>query len=101
MSLLKRFARGAGLAMIVIAGVAAAPTVATATPVVGHVYVNDNTAVTNTIGAFDQHADGSLTAMAGSPFAAGGFRDRNDHRLPGRDPDDRRRGLGARGRRRQ
>ena len=72
MSLLQRFARGAGLAMIVIAGVAAAPTVATATPVVGHVYVNDNTAVTNTIGAFDQHADGSLTAMAGSPFAAGG-----------------------------
>ncbi len=41
-------------------------------PVVGHVYVNDNTAGTNTIGAFDRHADGSLTREAGSPFAAGG-----------------------------
>ena len=41
-------------------------------PVVGHVYVNDNTAGTNTIGAFNRHADGSLTPEAGSPFAAGG-----------------------------
>jgi sugar lactone lactonase YvrE len=40
--------------------------------VVGHVYVNDNTKGTNTIGAFDRHADGSLTPAAGSPFAAGG-----------------------------
>jgi 6-phosphogluconolactonase len=43
-----------------------------ASPVVGHLYVNDNTAGTNTIGAFDRHADGTLTAEAGSPFAAGG-----------------------------
>ncbi len=41
-------------------------------PVVGHVYVNDNTKPANTIGAFDRHADGTLTAEAGSPFAAGG-----------------------------
>jgi 6-phosphogluconolactonase len=41
-------------------------------PVVGHVYVNDNTTGTNTIGAFDRHADGTLTPEAGSPFAAGG-----------------------------
>jgi len=40
--------------------------------VVGHVYVNDNTKGANTIGAFDRHADGTLTAEAGSPFAAGG-----------------------------
>ncbi len=40
--------------------------------VVGHVYVNDNTEGTNTIGAFDRHADGSLTPEAGSPFVAGG-----------------------------
>src|SRR6476646_5425286 len=40
--------------------------------VVGHVYVNDNTAGTNTIGAFDRHKNGSLTPMAGSPFSAGG-----------------------------
>ena len=43
-----------------------------ASPVVGHVYVNDNTKGTNTIGAFDRHADGTLTPQAGSPFAAGG-----------------------------
>ena len=41
-------------------------------PVVGHVYVNDNTAGTNTIGAFDRHADGTLTPQPGSPFVAGG-----------------------------
>ena len=40
--------------------------------VVGHVYVNDNTAGTNTIAAFNRHADGSLTPEAGSPFLAGG-----------------------------
>ena len=39
---------------------------------VGHVYVNDNTKPANTIGAFDRHADGTLTPEAGSPFAAGG-----------------------------
>jgi 6-phosphogluconolactonase len=41
-------------------------------PVVGHVYVNDNTKGTNTIAAFDRHADGSLTPEPGSPFSAGG-----------------------------
>ena len=41
-------------------------------PVVGHVYANDNTTGTNTIGVFDRHADGTLTPAAGSPFAAGG-----------------------------
>ena len=42
------------------------------TGVVGHVYVNDNTAGENTIAGFDRHADGSLTPMAGSPFDIGG-----------------------------
>jgi 6-phosphogluconolactonase len=46
--------------------------VAAAPNVVGHVYVNDNTAGTNTIGAFDRFADGTLAPMNGSPFAAGG-----------------------------
>lgn len=41
-------------------------------PVIGHVYVNDNTAGTNTIAAFARHADGSLTTAPGSPFATGG-----------------------------
>jgi 6-phosphogluconolactonase (cycloisomerase 2 family) len=40
--------------------------------VIGHVYVNDNTAPVNTIAGFDRHADGSLTPMPGSPFVIGG-----------------------------
>jgi 6-phosphogluconolactonase len=47
-------------------------TASAASDVVGHVYVDDNTAGVNTIGAFDRHSDGSLTPMADSPFAAGG-----------------------------
>jgi 6-phosphogluconolactonase (cycloisomerase 2 family) len=50
-------------------GTAAASTVS---PVVGHTYVNDNAAGANTIAGFDRHADGSLTPIAGSPFAIGG-----------------------------
>jgi 6-phosphogluconolactonase (cycloisomerase 2 family) len=65
-----------GLAAAGIAAGVAAPSTASAStgasPVVGHVYVNDNTAGTNTIGAFDRHADGTLSAETGSPFAAGG-----------------------------
>ncbi len=64
------------LGLAAAAAVAAVPAAASASthgsPVVGHLYVNDNTAGTNTIGAFDRHADGSLTPGAGSPFAAGG-----------------------------
>jgi 6-phosphogluconolactonase (cycloisomerase 2 family) len=41
-------------------------------PVVGHVYVNDNTDGENTVAAFDRHADGALTPIPGSPFPAGG-----------------------------
>jgi 6-phosphogluconolactonase len=41
-------------------------------PVVGHVYLDDNTAGTNTIGGFNRHLDGSLTPLAGAPFNAGG-----------------------------
>jgi 6-phosphogluconolactonase (cycloisomerase 2 family) len=51
---------------------AAASASTDASPVVGHLYVDDNTAGTNTIGAFDRHADGTLTPQAGSPFTAGG-----------------------------
>jgi 6-phosphogluconolactonase len=40
--------------------------------VVGHAYVNDNTAGSNTVAGFDRHADGSLTPIPGSPFSAGG-----------------------------
>ena len=70
-----------GRASALILGLAAAAAIAVpasasastgASPVVGHVYVNDNTKGTNTIGAFNRHADGSLTPETGSPFAAGG-----------------------------
>jgi hypothetical protein len=57
-----------------LAGAAAFPSSASAatSPVVGHVYLNDNTTGTNTIAGFDRHADGTLSPIAGSPFAAGG-----------------------------
>jgi 6-phosphogluconolactonase len=38
----------------------------------GDVYVNDNTARTNTVAGFARHRDGSLTPLPGSPFRAGG-----------------------------
>jgi len=64
---------GVGLVVSIGVGLVGTPVVAHADdPVIGHVYVNDNTAGTNTIGGFDQHADGSLTPIAGSPFVAGG-----------------------------
>jgi 6-phosphogluconolactonase len=40
--------------------------------VVGHLYVNDNAAHANTIAGYHRHADGSLSPIPGSPFAAGG-----------------------------
>src|SRR6266567_5230008 len=64
------FAAAAAAAAAAVPASAAAST--QASPVVGHVYVNDNTAGANTIGAFDRHSDGRLTPEAGSPFAAGG-----------------------------
>ncbi|HEY8437727.1 MAG TPA: beta-propeller fold lactonase family protein [Candidatus Limnocylindrales bacterium] len=70
-----RIGRAIGLAGVVatlVAGIAAGPVAASGSPVVGHVYVNNNSAVANTVAGFDRHADGSLTAIPGSPFAAGG-----------------------------
>ena len=67
---------GATLLSVAASAVVAAPASAAQTrdvsAVAGHVYLNDNTAGTNTIAAFDRHADGSLTPLAGSPFNAGG-----------------------------
>ncbi len=58
----------AAIATTLSVGTAAAAGPAT----VGHVYVNNNSSGHNTIAAFDRHADGSLTPIAGSPFNAGG-----------------------------
>jgi len=69
-----RLARAVGLAAAAAALLASLTACSTfaASAVVGHVYVNDNTTGTNTIAGFDRHADSSLTAIAGSPFVAGG-----------------------------
>src|SRR6266487_4570323 len=73
MDLLTRVAATVGLfALLMAASITAAQDVSAAPGVVGHVYVNDNTAGTNTIGAFNRFADGALAPMHGSPFAAGG-----------------------------
>ncbi len=80
MRVVSRLLKRTSLSMVLLGSIGAAATVVPATAsaapttsrVVGHVYVNDNTAGTNTIGAFDRHADGSLTPATGSPFSAGG-----------------------------
>jgi 6-phosphogluconolactonase len=72
--------RLAVLLALAIAAAAFPSTSATAAPplfghgpfVVGHAYVDDNTPGSNTIAGFDRHADGTLTALPGSPFPAGG-----------------------------
>jgi 6-phosphogluconolactonase (cycloisomerase 2 family) len=54
------------------AGPGAVPGTGDGGTIVGFVYVNDNAAGANTIAGFARHADGSLTALPGSPFAVGG-----------------------------
>ncbi len=68
---------GVGILGILGAGAAGAAPVAAFTPtnpspVIGYVYLDDNTAGTNTISGFGRHLDGSLTPLVGSPFTAGG-----------------------------
>jgi len=69
-------ALAAGLTLALGAGSAGAATVGSGhssrSRVVGHLYVNDNTANENTIAAYARHADGTLTPVPGSPFPAGG-----------------------------
>lgn len=60
--------------LLALAGAAATPALAAAhTPHArGYVYVDDNTAGTNTIAGFARKGDGTLTALPGSPYDAGG-----------------------------
>jgi 6-phosphogluconolactonase len=59
--------------LVALVGVAAAPAVAAAqSHQSGYVYVNDNTAGTNTVAGFARQVDGRLTPLAGSPFDARG-----------------------------
>jgi 6-phosphogluconolactonase (cycloisomerase 2 family) len=41
-------------------------------PIVGQVFVNDNSTGANTVAAFERHEDGSITPSPGSPFVTGG-----------------------------
>ena len=59
-------------AAVGIFGVPAAASASTPSPVVGYTYVDGNTVNANTIDGYARHADGSLTPLPGSPFAAGG-----------------------------
>ena len=65
-------ALGGTLAALLIGSTTGASAANAGWDVVGHVYVNNNSAGENTVAGFDRHADGTLTAIAGSPFAAGG-----------------------------
>jgi DNA-binding beta-propeller fold protein YncE len=71
---MRRLTRSIGLLCAIAALLGSATVVSAAPPsgVVGHVYVNDNTAGHNTISGFDRHADGTLTPISGTPFDAGG-----------------------------
>lgn len=74
---LSRITTQTTLLALCLAGLAAGATGASAStaagsPVVGHAYVDDNAIGSNSVAAFDRHADGSLTPTPGSPFATGG-----------------------------
>lgn len=73
MHMLTRTAATMGLLGLAIAGpLGGVHHTFAASDVVGYVYVNDNTAGTNTVAGFDRHADGTLTPLPGSPFTVGG-----------------------------
>jgi 6-phosphogluconolactonase len=65
--------KSCALALGVLAAAAATASAAPTSSVVGHVYVDGNTPVANTIAEYDRHADGSLTTTPGSPFRTGGI----------------------------
>jgi len=69
---MRSFALAALVALALTATVSAVAGAAGGSPVVGYVYVNDNTAGTNTIAGFSRAPNGSLTPLPGSPFSAGG-----------------------------
>jgi len=72
MNRLFRLVSAAGTTAALLAGLMAGSVFAADSPTVGRVYVNNNSAGHNSVAGFDRHADGSLTAIPGSPFNAGG-----------------------------
>jgi len=68
-----KWRRTVAAVLVTFGAAVATPAVAGAHPSRGgFVYVNDNTAGTNTVAAFVSHANGGLTPVPGSPFSAGG-----------------------------
>jgi 6-phosphogluconolactonase (cycloisomerase 2 family) len=63
---------GVGVLALIAVLAFAGPAFASRSPVLGHVYVDDNTAGSNTITGYDRLADGTLSPLPGSPFFAGG-----------------------------
>ena len=72
-SLPRKWPRTIVAALVALGGAGAVPAIASAqSGQASHVYVNDNTAGTNTVAGFVRRGDGSLTPLPGSPFSAGG-----------------------------
>jgi 6-phosphogluconolactonase (cycloisomerase 2 family) len=69
--ILRRLALSASL-LGLFAGSAATVSAAPSHGVVGHVYVNNNSAVHNGVAGFERHRDGTLSPLPGSPFSTGG-----------------------------
>src|SRR5579862_9778430 len=62
-----------GVSVLALLGASATSVLASSTdPVVGHVYVNNNAALHNSVAGFARHRDGSLTPIAGSPIGSAG-----------------------------
>ena len=72
MNRLARLVALGGTAAALLTSLTIGTVAAAGSPVVGHLYVNNNTSGTNTVAGFDRHANGSLTTITGSPFVAGG-----------------------------
>jgi 6-phosphogluconolactonase len=68
---LRRMALSASV-LALLAGSATSVFASSPDPVIGHVYVNNNSATHNSVAGFDRHANGTLTPIPGSPFSTGG-----------------------------
>ena len=69
--LARRMALSASL-LAILAGSATGVLASSPNPVVGHLYVDNNSAVHNSVAGFNRHLDGTLTPLPGSPFPTGG-----------------------------
>ncbi len=69
--LARRLALSASV-LAILAGSATGVLASSPNPIVGHVYVDNNSAVHNSVAGFNRHLDGTLTPLPGSPFPTGG-----------------------------